>query len=57
MSSVCQNIRCGYREREREREGVDHSDIYVWRMTVVNIQGIIMEIYPKVDIDLNTLEK
>ena len=28
MSSFCQNMACGY----RERAGVDLSDIYVWRM-------------------------
>ena len=32
MSSFCQNIACGY----RERAGVDLSDIYVWRMTDVD---------------------
>ena len=33
MSSFCQNMACSY----RERAGVDLSDIYVWRMTIVAV--------------------
>ena len=34
MSSFCQNMACGYRERAE----VDPSDIYVWRMLCLNTE-------------------